>query len=90
MANGLVSPLTGNAKSTSEAFRSVIEGMFPFMEKTKGVEDKKLLEKMQEEVAKGPLHFSPVIMKPLRSAMKKFEVSDEFKEKLQKRARRRM
>lgn len=88
MANGLVSGLTGTAKSTADAFKAVIEGMFPFMQKTKGVEDKELTEKMQKEIAKGPLYFSPVVMKPLRSAMKKFEIPDEFKQRLQARARK--
>ncbi len=88
MANGLVSGITGNAKSTAEAFRAVIEGMFPFMEKTKGVEDAELKKKLSEEVEKGKLFFSPVVMKPLNSAMKKFDIPDEFKQRLQARARK--
>lgn len=88
MANGLVSGITGNAKSTAEAFRAVIEGMFPFMLKTKGLEDKELIDKMKQEVDKGKLYFSPVVTKPLRNMMKKFDIPDEFKQKLQARARK--
>lgn len=89
MANGLLSSLTKESKGTSDAFKAVLEGMFPFMEKNKGLEDQKLKELMEAEVAKGPLHFSPVVMKPLRAAMKKFEISDDFKERLSHRVKRR-
>lgn len=62
--------------------------MFPYLEKTKGMEDRQLIDKMSEEVAKGPMFFSTVVMKPLRSAVNNIKVSDEFKTKLQARARR--
>ena len=89
MAHGFISGLSKEPKGTVEAYRSVIEGIFPFLEKTKGLEDKKLAELMRKEIEKGPLFFSPVVTRPMRHAAKKYEVSDEFKRKLQNKARRR-
>lgn len=55
------------------------------MEKNRGLGDKELIDKMSHEVSKGPMYFSPVVMRPLRNAVNKVTVSDEFKEKLQKK-----
>ena len=50
MANGLLSSLTKESKGTSDAFKAVLEGMFPFMEKNKGLEDQKLKELMKPKL----------------------------------------
>lgn len=63
--------------------------MFPFAEKTKSAEEQELLDKMHAEITKGPLYFSPVVMKSLKKAVKNVAISDDFKKKLQMRARSR-
>lgn len=90
MAQGFADSVGGSSvKGTAEAFRAVMEGMFPFVGKVKESSDKELLKKMSEEVDKGPLFFSPVVMKSLRNAVSKVTVSDDFKQKLQGRIKKR-
>jgi hypothetical protein len=90
LAQGFSDSVVGTStKATAEAFRAVMEGMFPFIGKVKETGDKQLIDKMTQEVGKGPLFFSPIVMKPLRSAVQKVTVDDDFKQKLQKRVKRR-
>lgn len=63
--------------------------MFPFIGKAKDDGDRQLIEKMQQEVRKGPLFFSPVVMNSLRNAVKKVTVADDFKQKLKQRIKKR-
>lgn len=83
-----MSQLAGNSKPTADAYRSVLEGMYPFMEKTKGIEDKDLKEKMQAEVAKGPIYFTPIENKTQKAPQQKVELPEDFKKKLQNRTRK--
>lgn len=59
------------------------------MGKAKDAGDKQLIEKMQQEVGKGPLFFSPVVMKSLRTAVQRVTVADDFKQKLKQRIKKR-
>jgi hypothetical protein len=78
-----------SSKATAEAFKAVLEVMFPFIGKAKDDGDRQLIEKMQQEVRKGPLFFSPVVMNSLRNAVKKVTVADDFKQKLKQRIKKR-
>ena len=89
LAQGFSDVITGNTQKTADAFKAVLIGMFPFAEKTKSTEDKDLLDKMQNEISKGPLYFSPVVMKSLKKAVKNIAVPDDFKTKLQNKVKSR-
>jgi hypothetical protein len=66
LAQGMSDQLVGNNKATIEAYQHFLESAFPFLEKHRKLSDDEMVKRLQEEVQKGPLHFSPVVMKPLR------------------------
>jgi len=87
MAQGFAS-----AEHVQSAFKELIGSMFPFQKVVQKDEDKKMLEMMQKEVAKGPISFKPVETNILRQRAKTMAAPDEFRKKLSDnviRARRR-
>ena len=90
LAQGFSDSVVGTStKGTADAFRAVMEGMFPFMGRVRETGDKQLIDKMNQEVGKGPLFFSPVVMKSLRTAVQKVTVADDFKQRLKQRTKKR-
>lgn len=81
--------LKENSKRTVEAYKSFVDAIFPFAAKNRVDTDKKLVETMQKEAARGPIQFSPILTpNPLQKAAKQMRLPDEFRQKLQQRARR--
>lgn len=73
-----------SAKGTADAYLALVDSAFPFAVKTRGDTDKKMVEAMQKETAKGPISFSPISTpNPLVQAARKMRLPDSFREKLQ-------
>lgn len=79
--------IAGNNGNSAKSFEAFYESLFPFTAKDKDEEDRKLKEAMKREVTKGPLFFSPVTRQPLRQAATNFKLPDDFRVKLQQKAR---
>jgi hypothetical protein len=74
-------------KASSDAYKSYVEAAFPFASKARDETDKKMVEVMKKETAKGPILFKPQVVptSQLVSTAKKMRLPDEFKKKLQDR-----
>lgn len=83
--------LTGNAensKAISDAYKQFIDATFPFATKTKAQSDQQLVDMMKKEAAKGVIKFSPIqTPNPLMKTAAKLRLPDEFRQKLQERAK---
>lgn len=62
----LVQSMIGNDKATVEAFQLYVESQFPFMEKHRVKDQEEMKKRLEAEVNKGPLRFSPAVMRPIR------------------------
>lgn len=69
---------------------AVLEGMFPFLSKVKDADNKQMIEKMKKEVATGKLYFSPAFTGPMKKAINKVVVLDDFKKKLEGKIKKRL
>ncbi len=76
MVQGMTDIIVGNNQESAKAFNSYIEALFPYMSKTKKESDTKMLEVMEQEVKKGPLFFSPVLMNATRNVLDKVNEPD--------------
>ena len=91
LANGFSDQFRGDNKATTDAFKEFVDAAFPFAAKTRSETDKKMVEAMKKETAKGPILFSPVkTPSPLIRAAKTMQMPDEFRQKLQQRTRGRL
>ena len=76
----------GKLEASTAAYKAFIESAFPFTIKARGETDKKMVEVMQKEAAKGPITFAAIAQpNPFAKAVKTMTVPDEFKKKLQDR-----
>jgi hypothetical protein len=72
------------------AFKSYYEAALPFLKKDQEVKDKKLLEVMKKEAAKGPLYFNPIALpNKLRERAQTMSLPDDFRKRLIDKARSR-
>lgn len=82
--------LKESSKHAVEAYKAFVDTAFPFATKTRTDSDQKLVEAMKKEAEKGPIHFTPIVTpNPLQQKAKQMRLPDEFREKLQQRARKR-
>lgn len=79
MAQGLA-----NAEHVGKAFQDYIKLVYPFAKETMAVSDKKMMEAVEKEVAKGAIMFTPIENNILKNAAKKYTMSDEAVQKLRK------
>jgi len=76
----------GKVESSSAAYKAYIEAAFPFSIKTRADTDKKMVEVMRKEAARGVIKFSPIeTPNPFAKVAKTMAVPDDFKRKLQDR-----
>jgi hypothetical protein len=75
-----------SSKNTVEAYKELIESVFPYAAKERGDTDQKLVERMKKEAEKGPITFSvPQAQSPLQKIAARMRLPDEFREKLRER-----
>ena len=72
-----------------KAFQMFVETIYPFAKDAKSTSDKKIMEVVEREVAKGAITFTPIQNNILRDAAKKYVMSDESVQKLRNAANRR-
>ena len=65
-----------NRDHISKAFQDYIETIYPFAKDTRAVADKKMMETVEKEVAKGAISFSIIENNILKDAVKKYTMSD--------------
>lgn len=81
--------MSANGELAQKTFLEYYEKIFPFAAGVRGDSDKKLVDVMKKEVAKGPITFKPVSTdSPLNKAVQKLRLPDEFKAKLRNRNRK--
>lgn len=92
LASGFGDLLVGTStKTTAEAYRLFIDAIFPFAAKTRTDSDQKMVQMMRQEAQKGPITFSPInTPNPLQRVAKQMTLPDEFRKKLQMKARGRL
>lgn len=78
-----------NAEHVGKAFQSFVEAIYPFAKDISKATDKKLMEQVEKEVAKGAITFRVVENNILRDAAKKYTMADEDVKKLRDAANRR-
>ena len=78
-----------NREEVGKTYLDLISAVFPFYKDIKKVSDQALIEKMQKEIAKGPIAFTPIMANPFRDKVKRMSMPDETMEKLRKAAARR-
>ncbi len=78
-----------DASAIDKSFQTVVALVFPFLKQSKEETDKKLVEVMNKEVAKGPIFFTPAMPSPLRTRAAQMRVPDDFREKMANRRARR-
>lgn len=79
----------GNHQVISEAYKAAIESLFPHTAKAAEPKDRALLDKMEKEVKQGPLFFAPISMSSAKASIKKMNVPDDFKKKLNEKSKKR-
>lgn len=79
-----------SSKHTVAAYKAFVDSAFPFAAKTRVDSDKELVAQMRKEAEKGPIQFTPIATpSPLQKTAKQMRLPDEFRQKLQQKARRR-
>jgi hypothetical protein len=78
-----------NAEHVGKAFQTYLTSVYPFAVEELAVSDKEMLARMQKEVEKGAISFSPIENNILRDAAKKYTMSDEDVKKLRGAANKR-
>lgn len=78
-----------NAEHVGKAFQEYINTVYPFAVEVKSESDKKMMEAVEKEVAKGAITFTPIQNDILRNAAKKYSMSDEDLQKLRGTANKR-
>lgn len=72
-----------------KAFQDFVETIYPYTKDSRTATDKKMMETVEKEVAKGAITFTPIQNNILRDAAKKYVMSDESIQKLRTAANRR-
>jgi hypothetical protein len=75
-----------NGAEVGGTFKDLIASIFPFMKDATRTSDKKLIEQMQKEVARGPITFTQINTNPFKDKVKKMAMPDETMQKLRKAA----
>ena len=78
-----------NAEHVGKAFQAYVEAIYPFAKDYTRESDKKLMEQVEKEVAKGAITFQVVENNILRDAAKKYTMADEDVKKLRNAANKR-
>jgi len=78
-----------NREHISKAFQEYINTVYPFAKDVTKDSDKKMMETMQREVAKGAITFTPLQNNILRDAAKKYTMSDDSLKKIRDAASKR-
>ena len=78
-----------NGKAVEEPFQALINQIFPFLKGAQKKQDKKMMELMRKEIAKGPIAFTPLLENPFKNRMKTMTLPDETMAKLRQSRRRR-
>lgn len=82
----VVAAMQGKAE---EAFNGYMKAMYPWLEDQQGQDQKKIMELMQKWTAQGPISFKPIATRtPLHNRMRDVKVGDDFRRKLQEKAKR--
>lgn len=83
-----------NREHVGDAFKEFIASVFPFQKQVQKETDKKMLEAMQREVARGPLQFKAVETNIFQQRAKIMTAPDELRQmlsnKIMKARRRRL
>lgn len=75
-----------NREHISKVFQEYINTIYPFAKDLTAASDKKMMETVEKEVAKGAITFTPVDTHILRDAAKKYTMADEDIQKLRSSA----
>jgi hypothetical protein len=75
-----------NASAVGATYGDLITAIFPFSKGTKKEEEKKMIERMKKEVARGPIMFKPIIQDPFREKVKRMTMPNETLVKLKNAA----
>jgi hypothetical protein len=78
-----------NAEHVGKAFQDYINTVYPFAKDVTKDSDKKMLEAVEKEVAKGAITFTPIENNILKNAAKKYTMADEDVQKLRSAANKR-
>lgn len=79
-----------NPAAVGGTYTDLISAVFPFMKGLKKEEEKKMIERMQKEVAKGAIMFKPIVQSsPFQDRVKKMSLPDETMAKLRSAAKKR-
>ena len=89
LVTGLADVIAQKNDNTVKAFDEYREALFPFVTKAKGAKDRELTAMMTKEVEKGSVTFSAVSDRPIREAAARYQMPDEFREKLRESSERR-
>lgn len=87
LAQGLadIAAAGGVQSAVSTIFTSYLDAVLPFTKGQKVETDKKMVEALKKEVAKGALTFNPASTDVLKQRAKKMRVPDDFSVKMQQR-----
>lgn len=90
MAAGLAetSNAGGVQSSIPSRFKEYLEAVFPFVSSSRSESEKKMLDAMHKEVAKGPLKIEAVELNPFKQTVKKMQIPDEFRQRLEEKVRK--
>lgn len=78
-----------DASKVGGTYLELVSAIFPFYGNLKKVEDQKLLERMQKEIAKGVISFTPILTNPFKDKVKRMSMPDETLQKLRSAATKR-
>lgn len=85
LAQGFAASSEGEThKAITEAYTAAVASIFPHLSMPEETKDKNLIDKMEKEVSKGALFFSPVSMSTTKASIKKMQISDTFKKSKRK------
>lgn len=79
-----------SSKNTAESYKNFVDSVFPFAARQRVDSNEELIKVMKKEAEKGPISFTPVeTPNLLQQRAKQMRLPDEFRQKLQQRARQR-
>lgn len=79
--------VSGGKTTIPAKFKEYVESVFPFMEKSNAGSDEEMKAVMKREAAKGPIQFASANPNTFKSAAKRLSMPDDFKKKLQAKAK---
>lgn len=84
----LISLGGGKIDNVQSSFKTFINSIFPFQVEQQADKDKEMKQVMEREVQKGAITFTPMDTNFLKKKAKSMEIEDDFKKKLQEKARK--